>query len=117
MRVALVLSLALGLSAVAFAGSEDRSLEIAGATRTYRLHLPAKGEKPYPLVVVLHGAGADGKITEALTGFDAIADREGFAVVYPDGRRRLWAFADLRGENADVAFIGTLIDTLVTEGV
>jgi polyhydroxybutyrate depolymerase len=57
----------------------------------------------------------------SLTGFDAIADAEGFIVVYPDGKRRLWnadptpqSSVSLLGEPADdVVFISALIDKLL----
>jgi hypothetical protein len=41
------------------------------------------------LVIVLHGSGMDGKKMRKWTGyeFDRLADRQGFALVYPDGYR------------------------------
>ena len=55
--------------------------------RSYRLHAPRgyRPGKPVPLVVVLHGAFSTSSEMERVTGFSALADREGFAVVYPDG--------------------------------
>jgi polyhydroxybutyrate depolymerase len=110
------------------ADTEDRSLEHNGKTRAYRLHVPssasAKGE-PVPLVIVLHGAGANGKITEALTGFTRLGDRHTFAVAYPDGLAGLWRFWEgnrpvLAGRPArsdDVGFIESLIANLVKEEI
>jgi len=55
---------------------------------------------------------------EMLTGFNAIADREGFIVVYPDGRDRMWNSnpadpLELIAEPLDdVAFITALLDRL-----
>jgi polyhydroxybutyrate depolymerase len=98
--------------------SVERTLEHAGAKRTYRLHLPkafTKG-KPVPLVVCLHGATATGLMQEALSRFDAVADEKGFAVVYPDGRNRLWLFLG-GGEKGDSSFIAALVDELVKEGI
>jgi polyhydroxybutyrate depolymerase len=67
-------------------------LDVAGRTRSYRLHLPPGFEqgKPVPLVIALHGAGGNGLIMEVLTGFDQVADANGFAVVYPDGELGMW---------------------------
>jgi polyhydroxybutyrate depolymerase len=58
-----------------------------GYERTYRVHVPTgyrEGE-PTALVVVLHGAFSGSAEIEKRTGFSALADREGFAVVYPEG--------------------------------
>ncbi len=74
---------------------------------------------PAPLVIVLHGGGGTGAGMIKLTGFNAVADREGFVVVYPDGVERHWN--DGRGvewyrahtqEIDDVGFISALIDEL-----
>ncbi|HZU98352.1 MAG TPA: PHB depolymerase family esterase [Planctomycetota bacterium] len=109
----------LGLPAVAKeppAGTTKRSLRVGDTERTYRLHRPpgAQPGSPLPLVLVLHGAGATGEMTEALTKFDAVADANTFVVAYPDGLRRLWLYTP---HSYDVAFIDSLIGTLVAEKV
>jgi polyhydroxybutyrate depolymerase len=60
------------------------SFGTGGAERYYRLHLPP-GEGDPPLVVVLHGIGDDVEHFAAETGFDEVADRNGFAVLYLEG--------------------------------
>jgi polyhydroxybutyrate depolymerase len=70
---------------------------------------------------VLHGGGGTGKGMVKLTGFNAVADRENFIIVYPDGFEKHWN--DGRGvqwqaqvENVDdVGFISALIDHLSDE--
>lgn len=103
------------------AAAGTQSLKHADKDRTYRLHRPkgtATGQ-PVPLVIVLHGFGADGGMTEVLSGFDAVADKHGFAVVYPDGIGRMWRFWEnldgrvAAGSPDDVGFIAALIDQLV----
>lgn len=95
-----------------------------GLRRTYLVHVGSScsTEKPAPLVIVLHGGGGTGAGMVKLTNFNAIADREGFIVVYPDGVDRHWN--DGRGvewyrahtENIDdLGFISTLIDELVAK--
>lgn len=71
-----------------------------------------------PLLLVLHGRRITGADMRRWTGFDALADRHGFVVAYPEGVRRSWN--DGRGNTPaawervdDVAFIGRLIDHLV----
>lgn len=53
--------------------------------RLYRVYLPDgyNAQRVYPLVVVLHGCQQKHLCIQAITGFDAIADREGFIVLYP----------------------------------
>jgi polyhydroxybutyrate depolymerase len=68
----------------------ERSLEIQGETRSYYVHVPpaAAAGKPLAVVFVLHGGGGSARHARAQTGFDAVADREGFLVVYPNGSGR-----------------------------
>ncbi|HEY3804019.1 MAG TPA: PHB depolymerase family esterase [Kofleriaceae bacterium] len=94
----------------------ERSLDVGGTHRTYALHVPANAHDRMPLVIVLHGGFGNGRQSERKDGFDAVADREGFAVAYPDGLERHWN--DGRIDNGatavdDVAFVRTLIDELV----
>jgi len=58
-----------------------------GYQRSYRVHIPAdyRPAEPLPLVVVVHGAFSTSAAMEEETGFSALADKEGFVVVYPDG--------------------------------
>ena len=75
------------------AGPPDRhSLVFGGLRRSYTLHVPetAPKDKPIPLVLAYHGSGGDGANMAALTQFDALADREGFAVAYPDAVSKNW---------------------------
>ena len=62
--------------------TEERALKHAAVERKYRLHVPASFTrgKPVPLVIVLHGAGANGWITEVLTGFSPVAEKHGFEI-------------------------------------
>jgi polyhydroxybutyrate depolymerase len=60
--------------------------------RTFRVVLPDSIEDGVriPLVIVLHGAGTNGKIIEGHTGFSRLAETEGFAVVYPNAHEGKW---------------------------
>ncbi|MCB2225027.1 MAG: polyhydroxybutyrate depolymerase [Actinobacteria bacterium] len=99
-----------------------------GRERTYRLYVPpglAEGEA-VPLLVALHGGTGSGAQFAENSGFDAVADREGFIVVYPDGtpiagtRALVWnggaccgpAREDLQDVD-DVGFLSALIEALV----
>jgi polyhydroxybutyrate depolymerase len=95
------------------------AIEVGGRARTYRLHLPANAPRgPVPLVIALHGGFGNGKQMEKSVGFDAVADREGFAVVYPDGLNHHWndgRTASGAEDVDDVAFMRALIDELVAK--
>ena len=53
--------------------------------RDYRLYVPeARDERPAPLIVMLHGCGQDAEDFAAGTRMNALADREGFLVLYPE---------------------------------
>lgn len=57
----------------------------------YQVHLPPQysESEPLPVMVALHGCGMTGfgwNSMEGTTQFDALADREGFIVVYPSQR-------------------------------
>ncbi len=56
-----------------------------------------EGSGPRHLVFMLHGAGQGPRDMEAISGWSALADREGFAVVYPGGVGiigRIWNATD-----------------------
>lgn len=65
--------------------------------RSYRVYLPSgyDGKQKLPLLVVLHGCKQTHLDMQATTGFDAIADRENFIVVYP----YITSHAPLRSRN------------------
>lgn len=95
-----------------------QGLQIGGLQRTYSVHVPPGAVTG--LVINLHGAGQTGRDQEAWTNYDAIADRHGFVVAYPDGVDMSWA--DGRGGSVperqgvdDVGFLSALITQLTGE--
>ncbi|HTX60449.1 MAG TPA: PHB depolymerase family esterase [Verrucomicrobiae bacterium] len=117
LAVAALLAL-LAAAQPAFADSSNTSREsivVGGVTRTYVLHLPAGLKPGAPLIVAFHGHFGTGQSQERLTGLDALSDRYGFVVAYPDGVDRGWN--DGRGGRDtadDLGFARTLIGALVT---
>lgn len=71
-------------------GTSVEHVPTAAGDRTYRLHVPATLPSPAPLVLVLHGGFGSGAQAQRSYGWDAVADREGFVVAYPDGLARAW---------------------------
>ena len=94
--------------------------------RTFRIHIPPAYKKSTSpaLVIALHGKGGNGESMILLTrkGFNKLADRDGFIVVYPDGIELNWNDGRMDEESNDrahrenindVAFISALIDSMI----
>ena len=109
--------------AVAAGGeTESGSVTFRGSEFPYLLHTPdARRGRAMPLVVVVHGCQTTARQEMELTLFNELADREGFAVLYPEvdaiGRQQpgpianCWRFFDpsayFRG-NGDPAAIAEM---------
>lgn len=104
-------------------GTLRHAIGVGGVNRTFLVHVPpARASKsPLPALIALHPFTGTGKSMERLSGFDAIADREGFIVAYPNGKQRVWNAnpndpSSIVGKPADdVAFIDHLVDFLIAE--
>jgi polyhydroxybutyrate depolymerase len=72
----------------ALVGASRQTLDVAGAPRSFLYYAPAALDPnvPAPLLIVAHGFEETAADMLAITGFDAIADREGFVVLYPEGQ-------------------------------
>ncbi|MBW2409657.1 MAG: prolyl oligopeptidase family serine peptidase [Deltaproteobacteria bacterium] len=100
------------------------SLTHNGLKRTYMIHVPpthTKGQ-PFPLFIVLHGGGGDGKKAEKISGISRQSDKYGVILVYPDAVGRNWndgravrKYLSHRKNIDDVGFISALIDKLRNE--
>ncbi len=107
-------------------GDHERLLQIGNLHRSYSVHVPPRynPQKPLPVVLALHGAGTNGRITANFTGLNKKADEAGFAVVYPNGTGAggillTWNSGGLRraGEGSaadDVGYIRKVLDDLQT---
>jgi polyhydroxybutyrate depolymerase len=93
----------------------------SGQKREYLLHVPGsyRPSKPVPLIISLHGAGGWPVQQMQLSGWNRLAEREGFIVVYPAGLDRfgprVWHAGSGDGAARDVRFISDLIDQLERE--
>ena len=117
------------ISFPAFAGRDQRTSFIHDSLkRTFNIHFPSVYDESVqvPLVIALHGRGTTGMSMILLTrrGFNKLADRDGFIMVYPDGIELNWndgrmdeeANDRAHRENIDdVGFISALIDTMIKD--
>jgi polyhydroxybutyrate depolymerase len=127
-RSFLALLVALGCDPASLApGNHEMSLRVGDRSRRYIVHVPPQaregGGRPLAVVLSFHGGGGTGHGMQDYARTDALADREGFLVVYPDGTgrwgRRLltWnagsccGYAHDHGVD-DVAFVRALLDHL-----
>jgi polyhydroxybutyrate depolymerase len=104
------------------AGDYRRDVTVHGDRRRYLLHVPrAAAGVRLPLVLSLHGGGADAALQIRRTQMNAVADTRGVAVAYPEGTtgvlglRRTWNAGSCCGRAPrrhvdDVAFAAALID-------
>lgn len=100
------------------AGAETATHKIThdGKERTYLLTVPNTSDgKPLSLVVALHFYPGSGEALQQLTGFSALAEREGFLVVYPDGLNGGFNALMCCGAEDDVGFIRAVIGKLSGE--
>ncbi len=113
-RVMLVV--AVGLAAGA-AFAQSGSIVVDGKERDFVVHAPSGLPEHPPLVLALHPLSGSGPTFQSMSGWDEIADREKFVVVYPTGITQIsmggrnmpgW---DITGDS-DVKFILALIDTM-----
>jgi polyhydroxybutyrate depolymerase len=82
---ALLLALATGCSSNPPVGGNGGLV----AARPYDIDVPAGYDKSksYPLILLLHGYGANGFLQDAVFGFNVLADTHGVLVAHPDGTR------------------------------
>jgi polyhydroxybutyrate depolymerase len=106
-------------------GDHEAAFEHGGVERDMLVHVPTgyRADNPTPLLVVLHGGGSSGAAMADVTGFRAIADREGFVSVFPNalgfahGMWRIWNAGNCSAPSCvfgvdDVGMVAAVIDLL-----
>lgn len=100
------------------AGLSGRTLISGQVQRGYRVYVPAAAAPGAPVVLNFHGLGSSAREQEPYSGLVAVADREGFILVTPDGTGspRGWAsFSFAPTGTDDVQFVRDLIEALATD--
>src|SRR4029077_2339453 len=67
------------------AGDARFTLDFRGQERSYLVHSPPRPRSPAPVILSFHGGGGNAPAQQEYSRLDAVADREGFIVVYPNG--------------------------------
>jgi polyhydroxybutyrate depolymerase len=96
---------------------KSQPLHHDGRERSYSLHIPAGAQPPAPLLVQLHGRGADGERFDELTGFAALADEAGFVLALPNAIGQIWndgRDAEAKGPD-DVGYLLAVIDDVSSQ--
>lgn len=126
--IAVLLGLALSGGAVAQPTYDDPEyhLMFGGRHRRYLVHTPPgyDGTVPLPMVLGFHGKGPGMKSLRYQSGFNDVADKYGFLMVYPDGTgpKYLHSWNGGPGNHNyasshnvdDVGFVRALLDDVAT---
>jgi polyhydroxybutyrate depolymerase len=92
---------------------ERGALVFQGKARSYYLYTPAsyRADQPTPLLLVLHGYLGNDRLMMNMTGFNELAEKEGFLVVYPNALHARWRAYSAPSDRTDedVAFIRALL--------
>jgi polyhydroxybutyrate depolymerase len=87
-----IVALLLAVSSVSARADELHTLMSGGQSRNYLVHTPPGWQPgtPGPVVVALHGMLQSEEGMNSYLGLNQVADREGFAVIYPHGLGNAW---------------------------
>ncbi|MFK7920074.1 MAG: PHB depolymerase family esterase [Ilumatobacter sp.] len=102
-------------------GVTEFTLEAGGAARDVRIFVPSvAASDPAPVVLNWHGLGSNGPEQAAYTGYEELAEAEGFIAVHAtgvevDGRNSWELSVSDTAERDDLAFADALIDEVVAE--
>ncbi len=121
---------AVAPAVAAIGATLDRELATGdGRIRSYHLYIPSDlPAGPVPLLIALHGGTGSGSQFQRQSGFDELAEANGFLVVFPDGvglgadadKLRTWnggycCGTAVKQDVDDVGFIAAVIDDIVAE--
>jgi len=103
-------------------GVTETTLDAGGSVHDLRIFVPSgyDGGSLLPTVLDWHGYNQSGAQQAALSGFEVLAETEGFMVVHPTGvpnpgrTQNAWELDPARDPNRDdIEFAGALIDELI----
>jgi len=93
---------------------EERTLTVDGTTRRYLITVPSAhdGEAPLPVVFDIHGLMEGAEIHTRMSQYSALAEEEGFVVVFPHGAGQpvQWDVDADAATNDDIAYFDAVLD-------
>jgi polyhydroxybutyrate depolymerase len=103
------------------AGDSNQMITIGSMTRRYIRHVPPgyDGKKPVPLLIDWHPLTQTGQYQRGASGYAAVADREGFIALYPDGIDNAWNIGPCCTQSRmvdDLGFAKAMVTKLESEG-
>ena len=122
--IGLFLHTAAAFAQIAVEQPTERTLNHAGAVRSYVAYVPPtahrRGAEP-PVLIVLHGGGGRAHQIMTFTRFNPIAARDGILVLYPQGLDRSWndgrEFQGRDNSKDDVGFLLAMLDDVERQGI
>jgi len=89
-------------------------IQSQGRVRTYTVHVPPsyRASSAIPIVLVFHGSYMNGLMMLGVTGFNRVADRHNFVVVYPDGVNNRWEDGRFEHVADDIGFVTDMLGQL-----
>ncbi len=114
MKHSCLLSLSILFLALPAKSQVSGSFTFDGVNRNYLAYVPTASSQnsPIPVVLVLHGFTQTAQGIMAYSGFNAVAESEGFIAVYPNGVNLTWNVGFSATGADDIGFLNALIDTL-----
>jgi polyhydroxybutyrate depolymerase len=104
--------------AVAPVVDDERTLNVDDVVRRYLLTVPSAhdGRTPLPVVFDFHGLMEGAEIHAAMTAYSALAETEGFVVVYPHGTQDpvRWNTSP-EAPNPDVVYFDAVLEQVASE--
>jgi polyhydroxybutyrate depolymerase len=89
-------------------GNSNRTIAVGGSSRTYILHVPSSytGATRVPLVLDFHALGGTGSQEQSSSGYQQLADKNGFLIAFPDGIDNAWNIGPCCTNSRDVDDLG-----------
>jgi polyhydroxybutyrate depolymerase len=106
-----------GASDQASVVAEERLIDVDGVSRRYLLTVPEAhdGTMPLPVVFDFHGLLEGAEVHSQMSGYSALAEEEGFVVVFPHGTGNpLQWDVEPSPDNKDVAYFDAVLDEVST---
>jgi polyhydroxybutyrate depolymerase len=99
-----------------------KSITVDRRQREYNIHLPPSysGAKKLPILFAFHGGGGNFNNTVKFYNLNALADKYGFIVIYPNAIAKSWVIPGFSSRSQgydttvdDAHFISVILDTII----